>query len=280
MPSTTYPLTWANALELCPYVRECDAMLIENFLQDLQWYMNANMLLVTEKVFLVSLYLTDHTKTWWHLQMDDNSCVAVTCWVDLAKEIMTQFHPTKLSQAMRTTMCQLKHIGFIEIVEKFSMLVLEVPQMDEEEKLHYFIEGLNHGLRMSCDYITFKTFGLQQPLWMASLIGSSCKQRQVENIPELAHKRRRTQETVMGRVRHQPHYSQKGQSGPAVTYVFACTTTSIVPIVHTSILWWHKSKHCPSSKRYTLLTPSSCPTWCKPMNRRLGHIVFYSWRTT
>ncbi|CAA7409595.1 unnamed protein product [Spirodela intermedia] len=27
-------------------------------------------------------------------------------------------------------------------VEKFSMLVLEVPRMDEEDKLHYFMEGL------------------------------------------------------------------------------------------------------------------------------------------
>ncbi|CAA6654882.1 unnamed protein product [Spirodela intermedia] len=29
-----------------------------------------------------------------------------------------------------------------EYVEKFSMLVLEVPRMDEEDKFHYFMEGL------------------------------------------------------------------------------------------------------------------------------------------
>lgn len=40
-------------------------------------------------------------------------------------------------------MHQLKHSGSIwEYVERFSMLVLEVLQMDEEDKLHYFTEGL------------------------------------------------------------------------------------------------------------------------------------------
>lgn len=44
---------------------------------------------------------------------------------------------------MWTAMCQLKHNGSIQkYVEKFSMLVLEVSRMDEEDKLHYFTKGL------------------------------------------------------------------------------------------------------------------------------------------
>ncbi|CAA7397480.1 unnamed protein product [Spirodela intermedia] len=40
-------------------------------------------------------------------------------------------------------MRQLKHVESIrEYVEKFSMLILEVPRMDEEDKLHYFMERL------------------------------------------------------------------------------------------------------------------------------------------
>ncbi|CAA6666383.1 unnamed protein product [Spirodela intermedia] len=40
-------------------------------------------------------------------------------------------------------MRQLKHIGSIrEYVENFFMLVLEVPWMDEKDKLHYFMKGL------------------------------------------------------------------------------------------------------------------------------------------
>lgn len=40
-------------------------------------------------------------------------------------------------------MRQLKHGGSIrEYMERFSMLLLKVPRMDEEDKLYYFTKGL------------------------------------------------------------------------------------------------------------------------------------------
>ncbi|CAA6661111.1 unnamed protein product [Spirodela intermedia] len=74
-------------------------MLIENFIWDLQRYINSNTTSEEEKVFVRSLFLAGHAKTY-------------------------------LFENIR------------EYVEKFSMLILEVPRMDEEDKLHYFMERL------------------------------------------------------------------------------------------------------------------------------------------
>lgn len=51
----------AKALEPQPYVGECDAMLIENLLWDLQCYMDTSTSSKAYKVFLISLYLKN---TW------------------------------------------------------------------------------------------------------------------------------------------------------------------------------------------------------------------------
>lgn len=132
-----------KALEPQPYARERGAMLIKNFLWDLRCHVDANIVSESEKVFLTSLYLAGHAKNWWRLQVKDTSRALIESWADWAQEFKAQFCPANSGQATRTSMRQLKHNGFIqEYVEKFSMLILEVPQIDEEEKLHYFMEGL------------------------------------------------------------------------------------------------------------------------------------------
>lgn len=58
--------------KLQPYIGEHDVMLIENFLWDLQRYIDASASLKVEKVFITNLYLTRHAKSWWHLYIKDS----------------------------------------------------------------------------------------------------------------------------------------------------------------------------------------------------------------
>lgn len=62
-------------------------MVIENFMWDLQCYVDASTVLEIEKVFLANLYLVGHAKTWWHLCVEDTSCVPISSWTAWAQEL-------------------------------------------------------------------------------------------------------------------------------------------------------------------------------------------------
>ncbi|CAA6662797.1 unnamed protein product [Spirodela intermedia] len=84
-------------------------MLIENFIWDLQRYVNSNTTFEEEKVFVGSLFLVGHTKTWWRLRTEDFSRPPVTDWEGFTWEIRDQFHPANSGQVTQTAMRQLKH---------------------------------------------------------------------------------------------------------------------------------------------------------------------------
>lgn len=83
-------------------------------------------------------------------------------------------------------MHQLKHNKSIRYyVKKFSMLVLQLPRMDENDKLHYFtwMRVYNHESKTSCIGRKCKTYGLQQPLQINRLI--NCPRSQPEASGEM-----------------------------------------------------------------------------------------------
>lgn len=55
-------------------------MVIENFLWDLQCYVDTNTRSKTDKVFLVSIYLSGYAKTWWRLRVEDTSRALIESW--------------------------------------------------------------------------------------------------------------------------------------------------------------------------------------------------------
>ena len=74
--------------------------------------------------------------------MEKGICTLET-WEDFKREIKRQFYPYGVAYLDRKNMRHLKHIGPIcDHVKEFSLLMLEIPNMTEEELLFNFMDNL------------------------------------------------------------------------------------------------------------------------------------------
>ena len=68
---------------------------------------------------------------------------AIDTWEDLKRELRNQFLPDNVEYNARLQHRELKHTDKIsEFVSKFSVLMLDLPDMAEKDRLFYFLEGL------------------------------------------------------------------------------------------------------------------------------------------
>ena len=97
------------------------------------------------KVRTITLYLTDTTTLWWRWRfanMEKDICTIDT-WEDFKREIKRQFNPEDVVYLARKNMRRLKHTGSIlDYVKEFSSLMLEIPNMTENELLFNFMDNL------------------------------------------------------------------------------------------------------------------------------------------
>ncbi|RVW89537.1 hypothetical protein CK203_043644 [Vitis vinifera] len=95
---------------------------LENFLWHVECYFEAIALTdEATKVRTATLYLTDNATLWWHRR---------------------QFYPEDVTYLARKNMKRLKHTGSIrEYVKEFSTLMLETPNMSEEELLFNLMDN-------------------------------------------------------------------------------------------------------------------------------------------
>ena len=74
--------------------------------------------------------------------MEKGICTIET-WEDFKREIKKQFYPEDMAYMARKNMRRLKHIGSIcNYVKEFSSLMLEIPNVTEEELLFNFMDNL------------------------------------------------------------------------------------------------------------------------------------------
>ena len=74
--------------------------------------------------------------------MEKGICTIGT-WKDFKREIKRQFYPEDVAYLARKNMRRLKHTGSIrDYVKEFSSLMLEIPNMTEEELLFNFMDNL------------------------------------------------------------------------------------------------------------------------------------------
>ncbi|RVW62719.1 hypothetical protein CK203_060334 [Vitis vinifera] len=67
----------------------------------------------------------------------------IETWEDFKREIKRQFYPENVAYLARKNMRRLKHTGSIhDYVKEFSSLMLEIPNMIEEELLFNFMDNL------------------------------------------------------------------------------------------------------------------------------------------
>ena len=119
---------------------------LDNFLWHMERYFEAIALMdEATKVRTVTLYLTDNATLWWHQRFADieKRTFTLDTWDAFKREIKMQFYPEDLAYLERKNMKRLKHTGSIrEYVKEFSMLMLEIPNMFEEELLFNFMDNL------------------------------------------------------------------------------------------------------------------------------------------
>ncbi|XP_075087838.1 uncharacterized protein LOC142169816 [Nicotiana tabacum] len=99
-----------------------------------------------EKVTITPMYLTNDAKVWWRTRVIEVESVGlpkIGTWEMMKKELKSQFLPTNSSWVARDGLRRLKQSGTVrEYVKEFSSLMLNVSNMAEEDKLHYFMSGL------------------------------------------------------------------------------------------------------------------------------------------
>ena len=97
------------------------------------------------KVRTATLYLTDTATLWWRRRFADmeKGICTIETWEDFKREIKKQFYPEDVAYLARKNMRRLKHTGSIrDYVKEFSSLMLEIPNMTQEELLFNFMDNL------------------------------------------------------------------------------------------------------------------------------------------
>ncbi|RVW50351.1 hypothetical protein CK203_086379 [Vitis vinifera] len=123
-----------------------DAKELDNFLWHMERYFEAIALTdEATKVRTATLYLTDNATLWWRRRFADieRGTCTIDTWDAFKREIKKQFYPEDVAYLARKSLKRLKHTGSIrEYVKEFSTLMLEIPNMAEEELLFNFMDNL------------------------------------------------------------------------------------------------------------------------------------------
>lgn len=97
---------------------------------------------------LVCMYLTGDAKLWWRIREEDDvqaGRTTSTSWKELKKELQEQFLLGNTAWVACTALKKLKHTGTIrDSVKEFSLLMLDICDMSEEDKLFNFLTGLQN----------------------------------------------------------------------------------------------------------------------------------------
>ena len=98
-----------------------------------------------EKVNIATEYLEDHTTAWWqrkHAEIVCGTCI-INTWELLKCELKKQFYLRNMEYKARNKIRELKHTGSIsKYVDNFSKLMLQIDNMNTNDLLFNFMEGL------------------------------------------------------------------------------------------------------------------------------------------
>ncbi|XP_020080336.1 uncharacterized protein LOC109704005 [Ananas comosus] len=119
---------------------------IDNFLWHMEHYFKALRLNdKAEKVQAASMYLADDAMLWWRrrfVEAEKGQCNLKT-WEDFVRELKAQFYPEHVEYLARKKLRRLKHTGTLkEYVKEYSKLMMSITSMAEEDRLFFFLDGL------------------------------------------------------------------------------------------------------------------------------------------
>ncbi|KAE8654205.1 hypothetical protein F3Y22_tig00117056pilonHSYRG01112 [Hibiscus syriacus] len=123
-----------------------DAKEVENYLWRMEQYFEGIGLNdEAAKVKTAALYLSDTAMLWWrrkHADIERGAC-RVDTWDEFKKELKKHFYPENVVYEARKKLRELKQQGIMrDYVKEFTTIMLQNPNMSEEDLLFYFIDGL------------------------------------------------------------------------------------------------------------------------------------------
>ncbi|KAL5835879.1 hypothetical protein ACOSQ3_015431 [Xanthoceras sorbifolium] len=123
-----------------------DAKEVDNFIWHMERYFEAVRITDDqEQIRTATLYLVDTATLWWrrrHVDIQRGTCT-IDSWDDFKKELKKQSYPEDAVYLARKNLKKLKQTGSIRnYVKEFSSLMLEVPNMSDDELLFNFMDNL------------------------------------------------------------------------------------------------------------------------------------------
>ncbi|CAN6710507.1 unnamed protein product [Malus baccata var. baccata] len=103
------------------------------------------------KISTATMFLADNALMWWRRRSMEieQGTFSLTTWDEFKKDLMLHFYPQNAKYEAKEKLRWLKQTGSVkDYVNTFVSLLFEVPNMLEEDKLMYFMSGLQNWAKL------------------------------------------------------------------------------------------------------------------------------------
>ncbi|XP_070014677.1 uncharacterized protein [Nicotiana sylvestris] len=138
----------------------CDAQEVENFLWHLENYLRHGKVRDDEaKINIAVLYLSETVMLWWRRKIDDvdKGLCTISTWDQFKAEFKRHFFPNNVLYEARRKLRELKQTWSMRnYVKKFTTLVLQIPNLTNDDLLFHFMDGLQNWAKqeLQCRQVT------------------------------------------------------------------------------------------------------------------------------
>ncbi|GJT14832.1 putative retrotransposon gag domain, aspartic peptidase domain protein [Tanacetum coccineum] len=129
-----------------PFVGKREARAVDDFLWEMEQYLEGvNVVDDAFKIKMATRYLKDTAALWWRRRYGDieRGTATIDTWAEFVADFKKQFYPENAKNEAKSRLRKLKQSGTIrEYVKEFTTLVLEIPELSDQDSLFYFLDGL------------------------------------------------------------------------------------------------------------------------------------------
>ena len=129
-----------------PFVGKREARAVDDFLWEMEQYLEGVKITDDDsKIKMATRYLKDTAALWWRRRYGDieRGTCTINTWADFVVELKKQFYPENAKNEAKSRLRKLKQSGTIrDYVKEFTTLVLEIPELSDQDSLFYFLDGL------------------------------------------------------------------------------------------------------------------------------------------
>nr|GFC40010.1 putative retrotransposon Gag domain, aspartic peptidase domain protein [Tanacetum cinerariifolium] len=129
-----------------PFVGKREARAVDDFLWETKKYLEGvNVVDDASKIKMATRYLKYTASLWWRRRHGDieRGTATIDTWAGFVVDFKKQFYPENAKNEAKSRLRKLKQSGTIrEYVKEFTTLVLEIPELSDQDSLFYFLDGL------------------------------------------------------------------------------------------------------------------------------------------